>query len=170
MKVGILPMGGLSRDLLGGLSDRLAAYGIVGAVLAEVSPPMGARLEKRRQFDADAILRALAGTPRDSAVLAVTAEDLTSGAFNFVFGLADAAERVAVLSTYRLSEDGTVRLMDRLAKEAIHEIGHVLGLSHCSNGGCVMYFSTSLADTDAKTAAFCETCRPTLPIAAKPRG
>ncbi len=169
MRVGLLPMGPVPRDLLGSLSDRLAAYGIVCTALAEVPPPGEARLEERRQFDADAILKRLAKTPRDSLVLAVTAEDLASGAFTFVFGLADPADRVAVLSIYRLTGDGTVRLMDRLAKEAIHEIGHVLGLSHCSNAGCVMYFSTSLADTDAKAAAFCETCRPMLPITAKPR-
>jgi archaemetzincin len=43
-------------------------------------------------------------------------------------------------------------------KEAVHELGHTLRLAHCSNAGCVMYFSNSLDDTDRKGDTYCERC------------
>ncbi|HIC98260.1 MAG TPA: matrixin family metalloprotease, partial [Pyrodictiaceae archaeon] len=35
----------------------------------------------------------------------------------------------------------------RALKEAMHEIGHVLGLLHCTDKRCVMHFSNSIIDT-----------------------
>jgi len=37
--------------------------------------------------------------------------------------------------------------MQRVIKEAVHELGHAFGLTHCENSKCVMHFSNSLQDT-----------------------
>jgi archaemetzincin len=50
-------------------------------------------------------------------------------------------------------------LYQRVAKTALHELGHSAGLTHCRRRTCVMYSSTRIQDTDAKTAEFCATCR-----------
>ncbi|MEM0111125.1 MAG: hypothetical protein QXO83_07380 [Desulfurococcus sp.] len=34
----------------------------------------------------------------------------------------------------------------------------MLGLNHCSNQGCVMSFSNSVVEVDAKSRFFCEEC------------
>lgn len=169
MRVGVLPMGAVPRDLLVWLSDHLAKYGIVCDVFHEAPSPDGAFVEAKRKWDADAILRGLAASPRDSTVLAITSKDLFSGAYNFVFGLADGTERLAVVSLFRLTGEGDQRLRERLLKEAVHELGHTLGRSHCPNSDCVMHFSNSLADTDAKTGRFCDGCARSLPISPHPR-
>ena len=44
-------------------------------------------------------------------------------------------------------------------KEAVHELGHTLGLAHCPNAKCVMHFSNSLADTDRKGSVLCPVCQ-----------
>ncbi len=49
--------------------------------------------------------------------------------------------------------------LERVVKEAIHELGHTYGLGHCRDARCIMYFSNSLLDTDRKGAAFCVNCR-----------
>jgi len=44
----------------------------------------------------------------------------------------------------------------RAATEAIHELGHTYGLSHCSDPTCVMWFSNTLSESDRKGTRFCQ--------------
>jgi Peptidase family M54 len=77
-------------------------------------------------------------------VLAVNAHEL-----NFVFGIAQSRGRAAVISLCRLGLGADPPLRrERVLKEAVHELGHTLGLNHCPDAKCVMHFSNSLADTD----------------------
>jgi archaemetzincin len=93
-------------------------------------------------------------------VLAVASFDLYVPGMNFVFGEARCPGRVAVISTYRLktSRIRDATLESRAVKEAVHEIGHMFGLKHCSKVMCVMHFSERLADTDKKQDTFCPEC------------
>jgi archaemetzincin len=49
-------------------------------------------------------------------------------------------------------------LVRRAVTEAVHELGHVWGLGHCTRRDCVMWFSNTLAETDRKGSTFCERC------------
>ncbi len=82
--------------------------------------------------------------------------DIYARGLNFIFGLAHPLRRIAIVSLYRLS--GT-KIRERIAKEVVHEMGHLLGLSHCRKSSCVMYFSNTLEDTDKKEKSICGTCR-----------
>jgi len=163
MRVGLLPMGDLPTTLLSWLSDALASFGIVCAIHPSVPVPARARDPSQARCDADAILRILAASPHEGTLLAVTAEDLGAEGREFVFGLASARDGVAIVSLARLEAGEPGKFRDRLRKEAVHEIGHTLGLDHCANPGCVMYFSATILDTDEKRAAFCGRCRGRLP-------
>ncbi len=88
--------------------------------------------------------------------------DLFVPRLNFIFGLAQRKGNALVALPrldplfYNLPQDNAV-FLNRVLKECIHELGHVLGLDHCV-GHCVMRFSNTLSDTDAKPESFCSSC------------
>jgi|Deesub1362A_J573_1020465.scaffolds.fasta_scaffold03434_2 archaemetzincin len=77
-------------------------------------------------------------------------KDIYVDNMNFVFGLA--MQNRAVVSCYRLPSDTMI------AKEVVHEVGHIFGLLHCKNE-CVMQFSNSLAEAMKKPIKLCEECK-----------
>jgi archaemetzincin len=121
---------------------------------------------ERGQHRADTVLAAcVAPSPPDRLVVGVLAVDLFMPGLNFVFGLANPGLRAAVVSWARLQAPNLDLWALRLAKEVIHEVGHLRGLVHCSDRTCVMHFSNTLADTDAKRPSFCARCARQLPQA-----
>jgi archaemetzincin len=95
-----------------------------------------------------------------SRLLGVTDVDLFIPVLTFVFGEAQLGQFAAVVSIARLRDAATPSLVvDRLAKEAVHEIGHTFGLVHCSSAACVMARSPGLSAVDRKTDRLCADCR-----------
>lgn len=113
----------------------------------------------RGQWRADELLRECVGrfSSPSRFCVGLTGVDLYAPGLNFVFGLAIRREGLAVVSWRRL-KDGRNVFVDRLAKEVIHEAGHLEGLEHCSNELCVMRFSNNLEETDRKGLDFCQAC------------
>ena len=120
----------------------------------------------RGQFRASLVLKRLRTLgPAEDFRLAITGADLFEAGLNFVFGEADALHRCAIISLNRLNMGYpgwplTRELyFHRVLTEAVHEIGHLVGLEHCPEPTCVMHFSNSLVDTDRKGSEFCKDCR-----------
>jgi len=121
---------------------------------------------RRRQYHSTRLLVLLeyhlesVGTDR---ILGITASDLFVPGMNFVFGEARCPGNAAVVSSFRLHQfndsDEEERFRQRVRKEAVHEIGHMIGLQHCSNANCVMHFSKTLTDTDIKSDDYCSECK-----------
>ena len=95
-------------------------------------------------------------------ILGVTEVDLYTPDLNFVFGQAQRPGKAAVISLNRLHTSDLSLFRNRMVKEAVHELGHTLGLRHCPDIYCVMHFSNSLMDTDIKDSEFCLSCEKKL--------
>jgi len=97
-------------------------------------------------------------------LVAITEVDLCTPVLSFVFGEAQLAGRAAIVSFNRLRQEfyhlpsNPELLAERLIKEVIHELGHVYGLFHCDNSGCVMFFSDNILSVDGKNTDFCLKC------------
>lgn len=145
------------------LAEDLERAGIRARVAAPLPLPSEAFDARRGQYRAEPLLAAVRQQAAGGHVLGVTEQDLYAGGLNFVFGMAENPGRAALISLHRLEPGADEALLRaRMLKEALHELGHTLGLDHCPDPRCVMHFSNSLADTDYKRAAFCHRCRPSL--------
>ncbi len=121
---------------------------------------------QRQQYHSTQILGALSGFLHNGCwrLLGVTSMDLYMPILTFVFGEAQLRGQCCVVSCKRLAQEfyglptDPELFADRLLKEAVHELGHTLGLTHCQDYGCVMAASHSVEWIDLKGSSFCQAC------------
>ncbi len=100
----------------------------------------------------------------EDKILAIVPFDLFIPILTFVFGEAQLDGPAAVVSTTRLRPEfyglppAPERIVARLIKESIHELGHTFGLRHCQHPGCVLNASTYVEEIDLKSSRFCPIC------------
>lgn len=172
----LVPIGETPLAPVHDAADDLAR---ISGLSARVSPermpiPDDAYDVRRGQFQAPRLLQRLraARTGPDgwirrgaTLVLGIATVDLYAPGLSFVFGQADTVGGVSVISLARLfpafygksHELETFRR--RTAIESVHEVGHLLGVHHCDDRHCVMFYSSTIGDSDRKGPIFCTTCR-----------
>ncbi len=170
-KVVLVSLGPVPRQLLVDVATALRdAFGPAAVLGGTHDRPTYAFNKDRNQYHSTAILRRLsqARGEREAPVLGITEVDLFVPDAPFVFGEADRDARTAVVSFSRLAlgPDGKPadpdRLKRRLQVEAVHELGHLLGLSHCQDMRCAMLLSHKASDSDRKGPGLCAACRAAL--------
>jgi archaemetzincin len=171
MKIGILSVGQVDSNVINRIQENLNMLfpKTTCALLSETMPiPSEAFNNARQQYRSDMILsRVHSYADKDKAldqVLGIVDADIFVPRLNFVFGEAECPGKAALVSLWRLRPEfygkasNMELFLERITKEAMHELGHSLGLRHCSNPFCVMYFSNSIFETDRKQSLFCTKC------------
>jgi archaemetzincin len=163
----IVPVNAIDDGRLNRLALCLEERFLAGAyVRAPLQLPKTALNSVRKQLFFGSLATKLASynDASDAIVLGVTDFDLYKTSHQFVFGSSSESHRCAAVSLHRLRAefygdpaDENV-LFQRLLKESVHELGHAMGLKHCYNSRCPMYYSNSVFDTDNKYSNFCESC------------
>jgi archaemetzincin len=163
----LLPIGNFDGGLLMGLAPALAdAFHMPTEILSRRLDPEFAFHRERQQYHSSELLHAMQRYVGSDSwrVLGVTTVDLYIPILTFVFGEAQMGGPCGLVSAHRLYQefyglpgDGEV-LRLRLLKEAVHELGHTLDLTHCSDYQCAMAPSHAVEWIDLKESALCCTC------------
>lgn len=126
------------------IEDRYGLYGVQVRDRGYFYVPL-----KSPGLNAYLLLRYMAGVlPGPKMYLLVVDQGLFYPGIGAIFGCS--AGNCAVISHSGMDQSA-------LAKEAIHEVGHVLGLNHCQEN-CVMNLSKSREEVGKKASSLCPGC------------
>jgi archaemetzincin len=120
----------------------------------------------REQYHSTPILKQLAASAPDWTlkIIALVEVDLFIPILTHVYGEAQLGGKACIVSSYRLKDEpwrpnSKEKLLERMVKESIHELGHTFNLRHCRDHKCIMHYCRGEADVDLKSEELCRYCR-----------
>lgn len=169
--VAVLPLGRAPIMAAKVIAAHVSGYlNLAVETLRPVPIPPHTLDQGRLQYNAGPLIEAIeAMNLADySKIIALVEVDLFIPLFTHVFGEARQNGRVALVSLYRLKPPAegasilTEIVLERAAKIALHELGHLLNLLHCDDDQCLMHFSGQTETVDLTPLNFCRYCRRAL--------
>jgi archaemetzincin len=164
----LLSIGDFDGRLLMELAPTMASlFRVPTEILPVHLNPEFAYHGERQQYHSSEILQAMQKYigPDSWRVLGITSVDLYIPILTFVFGEAQIGGPCGLVSTHRLRQEfyglpaDCDLLQERLLKEAVHEIGHTIDLTHCDDYQCAMAPSHAVEWIDLKDRLLCPSCK-----------
>jgi archaemetzincin len=166
-RIGLIPIGEIPAIIPKIITAHLLGYlQLTADILSPMAHPAYALNERRLQYDAGIILKEMESrSPHPfTKLIGVVDLDIFVPIFTHVYGEAKQGGRHALVSTYRLkrNRDGSTPprplFLERAAKVALHELGHLFEMGHCTDERCLMHFSGNLESLDKTPLFFCRYC------------
>ena len=163
----ISPIGELDTELIEEIAGEIKrVFGFSTAIESVLQDLSFALDQNRNQYHSTMILKQLAANTPPAAVrlIAVAQVDLFIPILTHVYGEAQLGGTACIVSTYRLNEGRSgmnisPKYIDRIVKEAIHELGHTFNLRHCPDDICIMHYCRNEQDVDRKSDQLCRYCK-----------
>ncbi|MCA2982109.1 MAG: non-proteolytic archaemetzincin-like protein [Myxococcaceae bacterium] len=158
----LVAVGSVSVAVLRELEAPIQSVLGIGTYLGKVplGTPTYAFNKDRSQYHTTAIMRRLLTIKDPGAlnIMGVTDGDLFTPDTPLVFGEADRDSHVSVMSLFRIKGESELARR-RVAVEAVHQAGHLVGLSYCEDTRCVMSLASTLAEAERRQLQLCNNCR-----------
>ena len=160
----IQPLGNVDSECLNYLKKSVEDfYGYKCSIKTKLELSKDILSNSKTRYDANKILKIYNSNIN---LLLITEKDIAykkSAQFPEwgIFGLGLRPGKTCVVSTFRLKRKvSKSQMLIRLKKVALHEIGHNLGLSHCTNNKeCMMNDADgTIKQVDREKIWFCEKC------------
>jgi archaemetzincin len=175
--VAIQPFGQFDDEQLKRLSLDISYFFRVLVIhLKPIDTPQSVEVNEKGELSADALLAFLDKHKADSVaiLIGITPSDIfinadygseqrnnhtaTQGQ-NRILGSSYENGNVCIVSANRVAVGGNVFFNDRLYKVIVHEMGHNLGLPHCSNNRCIMSEKNGDISKLDESWDYCKECR-----------
>jgi archaemetzincin len=164
----LLPIGnvddGLLKDLRPAVEDIFRVS--CRALPVRLDPEFAFHGERQQYHSSEILHRMQSFLTADTwRVLGIAAVDLYIPILTFVFGEAQMGGPCAVVSVHRLHQEfyglpaDQELFRQRALKEAVHELGHTVNLTHCSDYQCAMAPSHAVEWIDLKQSTLCAVCQ-----------
>jgi archaemetzincin len=162
---------GKATALVSPVVEALSTFYDVSVTVAPgAALPRRAYYRPRGRYRAEILLEFLAEVaPQGSdRILGLTSSDISTSKPPHedwgILGLASVGGQACVLSSFRCQKKArnAAHAVERLAKTAVHELGHTFGLDHCPNRGCIMEDGGGSVLTTDRETDLCADCRAKL--------
>lgn len=161
----IQPLGNVSLEYINYVENSVKEfYGYNCVVKSKLNLTNDVLAESKTRYEAGKILKKYNS---NTNLLIITEEDIAHRKSDKytewgIFGLGYRPGKTCVISTHRLGKNvSKTKMLIRLEKVAIHEIGHNLGLKHCTNNKeCLMNDANgTIKQVDKEKIWFCDKCK-----------
>ena len=167
LKIGILYYTTIDKNLKKELEQNiLATYKCTVTEIKGIAKmPVEAYYKPRNRYRASKLLNSIDQYSRYDKIVGITASDISSIKDNIydwgIMGLADSPGRACVISTFRIKTPNKILFKERFIKVALHELGHTMGLPHCSfSKSCFMEAAEgTIKSVDRETKNLCSNCK-----------
>lgn len=167
VSIAIQPFNGASATHINQVKRALeTAYKAKVVLLTPIDLPKSSYYKPRNRYRADSLIAYLKRQATNTDyIIGLTGKDISTTKGQHIdwgiFGLGYRPGKSCIVSSNRLNTNDTVLLRTRIEKVAIHEVGHNLGLAHCTaDDKCVMNDACgTVKEVDSNNKQLCRLCK-----------